>query len=183
MGMADGAKVKPEGRALQPARRTVAGKEELQLRAPRKDGWTRDQEKLFLQTLATTCNTSEAARVAGVCRATAYDRKQRNPRFAADWERALDIGYAEIEAMLMREVLFGGESEEIVLDGEGVVKSRKVKRGRDLKLALQLLTRHRDRVLAYRANAVAGGPDSPVTVAKVRRAMDEMVRKRAATGT
>lgn len=173
-----------QARDLRPARRTVGGKTQVQMRASRKDGWTKDQEKLFLQTLATTCNTSEAARVAGVCRTSAYDRRQRNPRFAADWEKAIDIGYAEIEAMLMREALFGSESEEIMLDGEGAVKSRKIRRGHDMKLALQLLTRHRDRVLAYRASAAAAdGPTSPVTVEKLRRAMDDMVRKRAATGT
>ena len=83
----------------------------------------------------------------------------------------------------MREVLFGSESEEIVLDGEGAVKSRKVKRTRDLKLALQLLIRHRDKVAAYRAGAGAGRPDSPDAVARLRRAMDEIARKRAATGT
>ncbi len=181
--MADG--VEAQARDLEPARRRVAGQDHLQMRAPRKDGWTRDQERLFLQTLATTCNTSEAARVAGVSRTSAYDRRQRNRRFAADWERAMDIGYAEIEAMLMREALFGSESEEILLDGEGAVKSRKVRRGHDLKLALQLLTRHRDRVLAYRASAAARKerPDSPAVVRRVRRARDEVERMRAATGT
>ncbi|MFP5434285.1 MAG: hypothetical protein ACLGIM_14385, partial [Alphaproteobacteria bacterium] len=71
----------------------------------------------------------------------------------------------------------------IVLDGEGAVKSRKVKRGRDLKLALQLLIRHRDKVAAYRAAAGVQRPDSPDAVARLRRAMDEIARKRAATGT
>lgn len=179
--MADG--VEAQGRDLEPARRTVAGKAQVQMRRPRKDGWTKDQEKLFLQTLATTCNTSEAARVAGVCRTSAYDRRQRNRRFAADWERAMDIGYAEIEAMLMREALFGSESEEILLDGEGAVKSRKVRRGHDLKLALQLLTRHRDRVLAYRASAAKERPDSPAVVRRMRRARDDVERWRAETGT
>jgi hypothetical protein len=179
--MADG--VEAQGRDLEPARRAVAGKAQLQMRRPRKDGWTREQETLFLQTLATTCNTSEAARVAGVCRTSAYDRRQRNRRFAADWERAMDIGYAEIEAMLMREALFGSESEEILLDGEGAVKSRKVRRGHDLKLALQLLTRHRDRVLAYRASAAKERPDSPAVVRRMRRARDDVERRRAETGT
>ena len=179
--MADGM----EAQVLEPARRKMAGAERAQMRRPRKDGWTREQERLFLQTLAMTCNTSEAARVAGVCRTSAYDRRQRNRRFAADWERAMDIGYAEIEAMLMREALFGSESEEILLDGEGSVKSRKITRGHDLKLALQLLTRHRDRVLAYRTSAAAQKerPDSPAVVRRVRRMVEEVERMRAATGT
>ncbi|WP_037472697.1 hypothetical protein, partial [Sphingobium sp. ba1] len=129
--MADGAGVE-----LRPGRQAVADGTRAQQRKARKDSWTRAQEREFLEVLATTCNVSEAARVAGVRRAGAYERRQRDARFAADWDRAIDIGYAEIEAMLMREVLFGSESEEIVLDGEGAVKSRKVKRGRDLKLAL-----------------------------------------------
>ncbi|OHC95745.1 MAG: hypothetical protein A3H25_16340 [Sphingomonadales bacterium RIFCSPLOWO2_12_FULL_63_15] len=176
--MADGAGVE-----LRPGRQAVADGTRAQQRKARKDSWTRAQEREFLEVLATTCNVSEAARVAGVRRAGAYERRQRDARFAADWDRAIDIGYAEIEAMLMREVLFGSESEEIVLDGEGAVKSRKVKRGRDLKLALQLLIRHRDKVAAYRAAAGVQRPDSPDAVARLRRAMDEIARKRAATGT
>ena len=160
---------------LRPGRQAVADGTRAQQRKARKDSWTRAQEVEFLEVLSTTCNVSEAARVAGVRRAGAYERRQRDARF--------DIGYAEIEAMLMREVLFGSESEEIVLDGEGAVKSRKVKRGRDLKLALQLLIRHRDKVAAYRAAAGVQRPDSPDAVARLRRAMDEIARKRAATGT
>lgn len=154
-----------------------------QLRKPRKDAWTKAQEALFLETLAETCNASEAARAAGVSRAHAYKRKQRDPGFAAGWDRALDIGYAEIEAMLMREVLFGSESEEITLDSDGAVKGRKVRRGRDLKLALQLLTRHRDRVATFRAAAMEARPDGEDAVARMRRVLEEIRRKRAAAGT
>lgn len=65
------------------------------------------------------------------------------------------------------------------------MKSRKIKRGYDLKLALQLLTRHRDRVLAYRTSAAAQKerPDSPAVVRRVRRMVEEVERMRAATGT
>ena len=166
-------------------KRQASGKgARAQLRKPRKDGWNRAKERMFLQTLAETCNATEAARVAGVCRASAYKRRQTDRRFADEWARAMDVGYAEIEAMLMREVLFGSESEEIVLDGEGAVKSRKIKRGRDLKLALQLLTRHREQVARYRAAMPdREGPGSEDALARMKRVLDEIRKRRAETGT
>ncbi len=103
----------------------------------RKDGWTKVKERRFLETLAETCNASEAAREAGMCRASAYRRRQSDAGFARAWDEALDVGYAEIEALLMREVLFGSEVEELTLDGEGAVKGRKVKRTRNLTVALR----------------------------------------------
>ena len=82
---------------LRAGRQAVADGTRAQQRKARKDSWTRAQEREFLEVLATTCNVSEAARVAGVRRAGAYERRQRDARFAADWDRAIDIGYAEIE--------------------------------------------------------------------------------------
>ena len=183
-GRAMGAMVGGEAAALVVKRQASAQGARAQKRKPRKDGWNRAKEQIFLQTLAETCNATEAARVAGVCRASAYKRRQTDRRFAAEWERVRDIGYAEIEAMLMREVLFGSESEEIVLDGEGAVKSRKIKRGRDLKLALQLLTRHREQVARYRATMPdREGPGSEDALARMKRVLDEIRKRRAETGT
>ena len=153
-----------------------------QIRRVRKDGWTATDAKAFMEALALTCNASEAARMAGKSRAGAYKRRGRDPQFAAAWERAIDIGYAEIEAMMMREALFGTEVEEIVLDGDGVVKSRKVKRGRDQKVALTLLKQHMDRVAKGRAAQMRDGPDAEGALAKMRRALEDIRRRRAAVG-
>ncbi|WCP14690.1 hypothetical protein sphantq_03139 [Sphingobium sp. AntQ-1] len=164
-------------------RQRVGGTARAQKGKARKDGWTKVKERRFLETLAETCNASEAAREAGMCRASAYRRRQSDAGFARAWEEALDVGYAEIEALLMREVLFGSEVEELTLDGEGVVKGRKVKRTRNLTVALRLLTLHRDRVDRRRAEAgqgAAGRPDSPDAIARVEDVLGAIGRRRVA---
>src|SRR3546814_7610629 len=79
----------------------------------------------FLETLAQTCNVSEAARVVGRNLSTVYYLKRRDPAFARAWKQALSIGHEELRALMLRQALFGTEDEEIVLDGDGAVKSRK----------------------------------------------------------
>ncbi len=176
------------GRKLVARRQRVGGTARVQKRKPRKDSWTRTKERRFLETLAETCNASEAARDAGLCRASAYRRRQSDAGFARAWDEALDVGYAEIEALLMREVLFGSEVEELTLDGEGAVKGRKIKRTRNLTVALRLMTLHRDRVDKRRAEAGhgqagqggAGRPDSPDAIARVADVLGAIGRRRAA---
>ncbi|WP_416464407.1 hypothetical protein [Sphingomonas sp. VDB2] len=163
-------------------RQRVGGAVRAQKGKARKDGWTKAKERLFLETLAETCNASEAARAAGLCRASAYRRRQGDAGFARAWDEALDVGYAEIEALLMREVLFGSEVEELTLDGEGAVKGRKIKRTRNLTVALRLLTLHRDRMEKRRAGAGPGEaerPDSPDAIARVKDVLGAIRRRRA----
>lgn len=140
-----------ENRArLVPGRQQAGGAAKGQMRKGRSDSWTLETEHIFFATLAQTCNASEAAREAGVCRASAYRRKASDPVFAEHWEDALAEGYGEIELMLMRAALFGHESEETVRDGEGVVKTHKVTRKQDMGVAMRLLLTHRDTVAAIR---------------------------------
>ncbi|MEC3911649.1 hypothetical protein U5A82_14585 [Sphingobium sp. CR2-8] len=174
-----GAGADEKSTALVAQRQRVGGKSRAQKRRPRADGWTKAKEKLFLETLAETCNASEAARAADMCRASAYRRRSANAAFAQAWDEALDVGYAEIEALLMREILFGGEVEELTLDGEGAVKGRKVKRTRNLTVALRLLTLHRDRMEKRRAAQLAGaGPDSADAKARVADVLGAIGRRR-----
>ena len=172
------------GTALVTRRQHVGGTARAQKAKARADGWTKRTERLFLETLAETCNVSEAARVAGACRASAYRRRRADAGFANAWDEALDVGYAEIEALLMREVLFGSEVEELTLDSDGAVKGRKVKRTRNLTVALRLLTLHRDRMEKRRAAQMdAGRPDSPDAIARVADVLGAIRRRRAETGT
>jgi hypothetical protein len=156
-----------------------------QQRRARADGWTRAQERMFLETLAETCNASEAARVAGKCRAGAYRRRGIDPAFAKAWDEALDMGYAEIELMLMRAALFGTEAEEVTTDADGAVKARKVKRAPSLTVALRLFLCHREKVAKIRAGREAARqqaerPDSAEAIALVDAVMGEVTRRRAA---
>lgn len=174
--------------ALVPQRQARAGGARVQQRRERRDAWTKAEERAFLATLAECCNISEAARAIGKCRQGAYDRRKRRAAFARAWDEALEQGYCEIEMALMRAALFGSESEEIVLDGDGAVKSRKVKRAPNLSIGLRLLQHHRARVATIRAAAGGrggggrggGGPDTADAKARVRKVLDEIRRRRAA---
>jgi hypothetical protein len=152
-----------------------------QLRAVRKDGWTAERRRIFMETLAATCNVSEAARTAGMNLSSAYYQKRRDPGFAREWAQALNIGYAELEALLLRQALFGTEEEEVTLDAEGMVKSRKVKRGHPNAVGVRLLVQHRREVGDRRAVEEADRPDGEDAVERLRRAL-EKVRERIGVG-
>ncbi|MCI4589869.1 hypothetical protein MOK15_07165 [Sphingobium sp. BYY-5] len=169
--------------ALVAQRQKTGGAVRTQLRKPRKDGWSKTQVAEFMAVLAETCNVSEAARAVGKCRARAYDRRRSDPAFASAWNAALDQGYVEIEMMLMRAALYGSESEETVLDSEGAVKTRKVKRAPNLTVALRLWQHYRDKVAKIRGETGVDRPDSADAVARVRDVLDEIRRRRAAAGT
>ncbi|MBO9525239.1 MAG: hypothetical protein J7517_03785 [Sphingobium yanoikuyae] len=173
------------GRPERVAQRQAAGDGvRTQLRQVRRDGWAQTDRALFLAELAETCNVSEAARTVGKSRQAAYGLKQRDADFARDWDAAIEQGYGEIEAMLIRLALHGCESEEIIEDGEGAVKTRKVKRAPNPSLGLQLLKLHAAQVAARRAaRGDATGPGSPAAIASVERVLAEIRRRRAAAGT
>ncbi|WP_255326166.1 hypothetical protein [Sphingobium sp. EM0848] len=148
-----------------------------QLRPVRRDGWTPARRKLFMEALAATCNVAEAARAAGKSSSSAYAQKQRDPGFAREWQQALCVAYDELEALLLRQSLFGTEQEEIVLDGEGAVKSRKVKRDYPLAIGLRLLLAHAAEVAEQRRVQGIERPDGEDAILRLRAAL-EAVRKK-----
>jgi hypothetical protein len=166
---------------LVPQRQAIGGQKRVQKRKQRSDTWTQAQVREFMAVLAESCNASEAARAVGKCRQGAYDRRRRDPAFARAWDAALDQGYAELELLLMRAALHGSESEEITLDGEGAVKTRKVKRAPNLSVGLRLWQHYRERVAKIRGTSDDAGP-TPEEQAQVRRALAEIRRRRAAAG-
>ena len=149
----------------------------VQVRAIRSDGWTPKRRALFMATLQATANVSEAARVAGKCQASAYNQRRRDPGFARDWQQALAVGYAELEALLLRQALFGTETEEIIQDAAGEIKSRKVKRGHPNTVGIRLLLAHRQSVRETQDAGLVDRPDGPDAIERLRVALD-MVRAR-----
>jgi hypothetical protein len=74
-----------------------------QLKRLRRNRFTRARKEAFLSTLAGTCEVGEAARAAGVCRATAYAHRVSDPAFAAGWRQALTMGVQLLQARLLKE--------------------------------------------------------------------------------
>ena len=78
-------------------------------RRERRDGWTPDRRKLFIEELAASGSVASAARAAAKARSTAYELRQRDVRFAEAWDLALDIAADEFESQLRQRVLTGVE--------------------------------------------------------------------------
>lgn len=51
----------------------------------------------FLRVLSESCNVSEAARAAKISRRSAYDWREADPEFAADWDEAEQIAADGLE--------------------------------------------------------------------------------------
>jgi hypothetical protein len=64
-------------------------------------GWTAQRKATFLEALAATCCVREAAEAANLATSSCYSRKLRDAKFAADWEEAIAIGYAQVEERLI----------------------------------------------------------------------------------
>jgi hypothetical protein len=141
----------------------------IQLRRPRVDGWTARKRAQFLGILGETCNVSRALELVGMSAACLYRLRKRDPAFAAEWDEALEHGYALLEAKLMERAINGRECEVLKPDGE-VVKIREVSD----TLGLRLLALHERRVMAIRA-ARAAIPKVDPQVEKLARMMEAAI--------
>lgn len=143
---------------------------------PIRSRWTKARKAIFLEQLAATSNVTHAARQAGMSKQAAYRHKGSNPAFATAWRRALDIGFAELEMLILRHALHGSERTETVVDASGAVKQVKTVHSFSDGMAFRLLLSHRDEVERFRrAEAGRADPDDDVA-ARVRA---EMAKVRA----
>lgn len=146
-------------------------------RAPR---WSKAGTEKFLTVLAATTNVSEAAREAGMTASSAYERKRRDKAFAAAWAEALEIGFAELEMLLLRQALKGSERTETVTDSDsGKVKQVKTVHAYPVAVAMRLLIAHREEVERYRS---ARGVDPAVAGEAAERVRAELKRIRERLG-
>jgi hypothetical protein len=116
---------------------------------------TRAKEKAFLTALAESCNVKYAAEAAGVSTTNIYVRRAKDAKFRASWDRALAIGYAQLELMMLERALHGVEKIIVARDG-----SRSVMREYSDRLGLGLLRMHRDNA------AIADSDHGPEEVAE-----------------
>jgi hypothetical protein len=73
----------------------------------------------FLQVLEDTCNVAEAARQAGMSRRSAYDWRDADPVFAADWKDAEEAAADKLEQVAFERAKSGLSDRmlEILLKG------------------------------------------------------------------
>lgn len=87
----------------------------LQLRAERKDGWTRAKRNAFLDHLAATANVERSCAAVGRDPSGVFKLRRRDPDFAEQWDRALDTSRARLHGMLIERSMGGpaaGAQEE-----------------------------------------------------------------------
>lgn len=157
------------------------------------------KQERFLQALAETCNVRQSAARAGVHGQTPYKAYRRDPEFAARWMEALAEGYVRIEEKLLAKALGGlaraedaggGDDDDGAEDGakgggEGEKASeapRSLTPGDEIRLALSLLTRHRNSIEAGRKLPVRGRwtATEEDTDAALRKQLDALARRLAA---
>ena len=71
------------------------------VRKERSDCIKKSQWQTFLDHLAMTCNARAAAREAGIYNTSAYRRRERDPVFAQQWDKARETGMATVKMMLV----------------------------------------------------------------------------------
>lgn len=174
-------------------------KRALQVKACRKDGWTKARRQLFLDTLAQTCNVRLSSQAAGVLPPSSYMLRRRDPAFAALWREALSRGYDRLEEALLSHAL-QNINDIAIADGDCDIFSLNGKTGRDteavgaasagsaprasdntVRLALALLDRHRKALDG--TGRVARGPrkvppaTAEATDAALRKKLDALAQK------
>jgi hypothetical protein len=111
----------------------------------------RERRETFLGRLAASCNVRMAAEAAGVTVRCVYQRRMRDAGFRAEWQAALEQGYARLEAMLIAAA--AGEPP-IEIDGALEAVPPTTGDGRfDKDLALHLLREHKKGLAG-----LSGGP-------------------------
>ena len=117
----------------------------LQKRRKRHAMFGKARRKAFLEHLAATCNVQASAREAGVAVSTVYANRMRDPEFRADWQAALEQGYARLEAALIARA-FAAE-RRIKVRGNKAVEGPDSPDEVDWEKGMELL-RHHQRGLA-----------------------------------
>lgn len=136
----------------------------LQKWKPRGIKFTAERKEAYLAYFAATCDSDEAARLAGVGDTTVYTHRRTDPEFAAAWNTALDQGYARLEAELARQRLeamkrFKAAIDEAAADPEAAVefeRALKLLRRYDVRSGRpQPIVRLRDKARPSFAEAIA----------------------------
>lgn len=105
----------------------------------RKPAISNKQRKQFLDELAETCNVLLSAQRAGFHPQRAYDLKARDADFRRGWDKALAMGFAQLELTMLERALHGTETPVKAPSGKATTM-----RSYSDRLGLTLLKMHRD---------------------------------------
>ena len=119
----------------------------LQKRRRRRNLFGKARRRAFLEHLAATCNVQASAAVAGAAVSTVYANRMRDAEFRADWDAAIQQGYARLEAALIARATQGEGRNDIA--GDKIVDGPEAPERVDWDKGMDLL-RHQQRHLTGR---------------------------------
>ena len=106
----------------------------------------KQRRETFLEHLAATCNVKRSADAAEVTVQCVYKQRMKDGAFREAWGRALEQGYARLEAMLLERA---ARAEPVEVEGDLVLSEEPF----DRELAIHLLREHK--------KGLAGIPRAP----------------------
>lgn len=112
---------------------------------------TAQKKGRFLEALAETCCVAKAAAAVGHPVDAFYRIRLRDPAFAAQWQEAIAIGYAQVEERLILDAMGRQANDNEGADGSGGGRMDKYER----EQALNLLKYHRE--MAFFGTSSRGG--------------------------
>jgi hypothetical protein len=89
----------------------------------RHDGWTQERQVRFLAAVAHTGCVTDACRIVGVSRGSAYRLRGLHPDFADAWEKALLLAGQGLEAIAYKRAVEGSET---IIMRNGVEVERRI---------------------------------------------------------
>lgn len=139
-----------------------------------KGEWTERVKSLFLDHLAASCNVTHSAEKAGKKPHHAYSLRRRDAEFARRWDKALEVGYAGIEAMLLERAKSGIENGE-----ENPSNSKNI----SAEFAMKLLGEHRKLMASLKKSepdvqAVASEEETNAAIIKRLRVLKNRIDKK-----
>lgn len=117
----------------------VPHRQRVQLGRP--STWTAELADRFIAVLAETCNVTMAARAIRRSVGNVYKHRTLDADFRGRWDRAVAVGYAQLEIMMLERALHGVEKLVTLKSGES-----RIMREYNDRVALALLRQHRDTV-------------------------------------
>lgn len=149
------------------------GGKRVQIARARLKQWSPRVEERFLAALGTTCNVKAACAEVGLTPASAYNHRNRWPRFAERWDEAIEIGYVQLECGLI-------ETAGNLFSCDGPVEVGPI-RGMTADHAIHLLHMHKHQVhrLGRRPGRRAREPDIEEVRAELMRKAAALERRRA----
>src|ERR1044072_7237482 len=145
----------PDGpdRGEQPEQRVVRCSDgRLRRCKARRTGWTAKRRGIFIAHLAATSNATASARGAGMNVRSAFRLRERDAQFAEEWDNALRTADPRLTGKLI-----------VYAETRGATKAREGEaedelEGFDPKIAMQMLSLHRDRLTGHRRRRSGPAP-------------------------